>query len=45
VPGILIGIALMITIKLMANHYSLPEALPAPAGRDAGRAGARPSGR
>jgi tripartite ATP-independent transporter DctM subunit len=28
VPGILIGVALMITIKLMANHYRLPEALP-----------------
>ncbi len=28
VPGILIGIALMITIKLMANHYNLPAAQP-----------------
>ena len=27
-PGILIGVALMITIKLMANRYKLPEALP-----------------
>lgn len=28
VPGILIGLALMITIKLMANHYNLPAAQP-----------------
>lgn len=40
VPGILIGIALMITIKLMANRYGLPEALPRATWRDAGRAGA-----
>ena len=39
VPGILIGIALMITIKLMANRYNLPAALPKASWRDAGRAG------
>jgi TRAP-type transport system large permease protein len=38
VPGILIGIALMITIKLMANRYKLPEALPRASWGDAGRA-------
>jgi tripartite ATP-independent transporter DctM subunit len=40
VPGILIGVALMITIKLMANRYNLPEALPRASWADAGRAGA-----
>lgn len=40
VPGILIGVALMITIKLMANRYGLPEALPRATWGDAGRAGA-----
>ncbi len=39
VPGILIGIALMITIKLMANRYRLPAALPRASWREAGRAG------
>jgi TRAP-type transport system large permease protein len=39
VPGILIGIALMITVKLMADRYRLPEALPRASWRDAGRAG------
>jgi tripartite ATP-independent transporter DctM subunit len=38
VPGILIGIALMITIKLMANRYKLPEALPRASWGDAGKA-------
>jgi tripartite ATP-independent transporter DctM subunit len=41
-PGILIGVALMITIKLMADRYNLPDALPraswAAAGRAAGAA-------
>ncbi len=41
VPGILIGVALMITIKLMANRYNLPEALPRATWPDAGRAGAQ----
>lgn len=40
VPGILIGVALMITIKLMANRYKLPEAMPRASWGDAGRAGA-----
>jgi TRAP-type transport system large permease protein len=40
VPGIVIGIALMITIKLMANRYNLPDALPRASWADAGRAGA-----
>jgi tripartite ATP-independent transporter DctM subunit len=40
VPGVLIGIALMITIKLMANRYKLPEALPRASWREAGSAGA-----
>lgn len=39
VPGILIGIALMITIKLMANRYNLPAALPKATWLEAGRAG------
>lgn len=39
VPGILIGIALMITVKLMADHYNLPDALPRASWRDAGTAG------
>ncbi len=39
VPGVLIGIALMITIKLMANRYNLPEALPRASWGDAARAG------
>jgi tripartite ATP-independent transporter DctM subunit len=38
VPGILIGVALMITIKLMANHYGLPAAQPRATWADAGRA-------
>jgi tripartite ATP-independent transporter DctM subunit len=38
VPGILIGIALMITIKLMADRYKLPDALPRASWGDAGRA-------
>jgi len=38
VPGILIGIALMITIKLMANRYKLPDALPRASWGDAGKA-------
>jgi tripartite ATP-independent transporter DctM subunit len=40
VPGILIGIALMITIKLMANRYNLPDALPRASWADAGKAAA-----
>ncbi|MBA3910362.1 MAG: C4-dicarboxylate ABC transporter permease [Rhodobacter sp.] len=40
VPGVLIGIALMITVKLMANRYGLPEAMPRASWRDAGQAGA-----
>jgi tripartite ATP-independent transporter DctM subunit len=40
VPGILIGVALMITIKLMANRYNLPPALPRASWREAGQAGA-----
>jgi tripartite ATP-independent transporter DctM subunit len=39
VPGILIGVALMITVKLMAQHYRLPAALPRASWADAGRAG------
>jgi TRAP-type transport system large permease protein len=38
VPGILIGIALMITIKLMANRYNLPDALPRASWGEAGKA-------
>ncbi len=38
VPGILIGVALMITIKLMADRYNLPDALPRASWGDAGRA-------
>jgi tripartite ATP-independent transporter DctM subunit len=38
VPGVLIGVALMITIKLMANRYGLPEAMPRASWADAGRA-------
>lgn len=38
VPGVLIGIALMITIKLMANRYKLPDALPRASWGEAGRA-------
>jgi len=38
VPGILIGIALMITIKLMANRYNLPEAQPRASWGEAGQA-------
>jgi TRAP-type transport system large permease protein len=38
VPGILIGVALMITIKLMANRYNLPDALPRASWGDAGKA-------
>ncbi|MGL4234527.1 TRAP transporter large permease [Tabrizicola sp.] len=40
VPGILIGIALMITIKLMANRYNLPQAEPRASWTAAGQAGA-----
>lgn len=40
VPGVLIGIALMITIKLMAKRYRLPAAQPRASWADAGRAGA-----
>jgi TRAP-type transport system large permease protein len=40
VPGILIGVALMITIKLMANRYNLPEAQPRASWVEAGSAGA-----
>ena len=39
-PGILIGVALMITIKLMADRYNLPDALPRASWGEAGRAGA-----
>ena len=39
VPGILIGIALMITIKLMADRYKLPQAQPRATWGDAARAG------
>lgn len=39
-PGILIGVALMITIKLMANRYNLPQAQAKASWADAGRAGA-----
>ncbi len=38
VPGILIGVALMITIKLMADRYKLPEALPRATWGEAGKA-------
>jgi TRAP-type transport system large permease protein len=38
VPGILIGVALMITIKLMANRYNLPDALPRASWGEAGKA-------
>jgi TRAP-type transport system large permease protein len=38
VPGILIGVALMITIKLMADRYKLPDALPRASWGEAGRA-------
>jgi tripartite ATP-independent transporter DctM subunit len=38
VPGILIGIALMITIKLMADRYKLPDALPRASWGEAGKA-------
>ncbi|MCU0900432.1 MAG: TRAP transporter large permease [Cypionkella sp.] len=38
VPGILIGVALMITIKLMANRYNLPAAQAKASWADAGRA-------
>jgi tripartite ATP-independent transporter DctM subunit len=41
VPGILIGIALMITIKLMANRYNLPQAQPRASWHEAGQAAAR----
>lgn len=39
VPGILIGIALMITIKVMASRFGLPDALPRASWGEAGRAG------
>lgn len=39
VPGILIGVALMITIKLMAARFGLPEPLPRATWGQAGRAG------
>jgi tripartite ATP-independent transporter DctM subunit len=38
VPGILIGVALMIAIKLMADRYGLPEAMPRASWAEAGRA-------
>lgn len=38
VPGILIGVALMITIKLMADRYKLPQAQPRATWAEAGRA-------
>jgi tripartite ATP-independent transporter DctM subunit len=38
VPGVLIGVALMITIKLMANRYNLPDALPRASWAEAGKA-------
>jgi TRAP-type transport system large permease protein len=38
VPGILIGVALMVTIKLMANRYNLPDALPRASWGEAGKA-------
>ena len=38
VPGVLIGVALMITIKLMADRYNLPEALPRANWSEAGKA-------
>lgn len=41
VPGILIGIALMITIKLMANHYNLPQAQPRASWSEARQAAGR----
>ncbi len=44
VPGILIGVALMITIKLMANRYNLPPAMPKPPGARPDRPEAPPSG-
>jgi tripartite ATP-independent transporter DctM subunit len=40
VPGILIGIALMITIKLMANRYNLPQAQPRASWGETGQAAA-----
>jgi tripartite ATP-independent transporter DctM subunit len=40
VPGFLIGVALMITIKLMADRYGLPKAMPRASWVDAARAGA-----
>ena len=40
VPGILIGIALMITIKLMADRHKLPATQPRATWGDAARAGA-----
>lgn len=39
-PGILIGVALMITIKLMADRYNLPAAQAKASWADAGRAAA-----
>jgi tripartite ATP-independent transporter DctM subunit len=39
VPGILIGVALMITVKLLADRYNLPDALPRASWREAGQAG------
>ena len=40
VPGILIGIALMIAVRLMADRYGLPPARPRATWAEAGRAGA-----
>ncbi|MFN4201994.1 MAG: TRAP transporter large permease [Tabrizicola sp.] len=37
-PGFLIGVALMITVKLMADRYNLPKALPRASWADAARA-------
>ncbi len=39
VPGILIGIALMITIRLMADRYNLPAAMQRATWRETGQAG------
>ncbi|NBN63918.1 TRAP transporter large permease subunit [Microvirga tunisiensis] len=37
-PGILIGVSLMIMIRLMADHYDLPQATPRASWRERGRA-------
>lgn len=41
VPGVLIGLALMLTIKVMANHYNLPAAQPRATWRETGQAARR----